>query len=238
MPRTPPDLTTPLSNDELDLLGDVLLNRFDDLDEANPGDEGILDVTELDGFLTAIVSVPVTILPSQWWPVAWGDYPPVFESEREVEQVYSWVFRHLNGIAAMLMEQADDFEPLFSEREVDGRTCIIVDEWCEGYMRGAELAQTLGAALGSEGEHLLQPIRAFTEAAGWPGHDLPDHEAIEELQQAIVPSVRALHAYWLQRRQDSPARQAEPYRREAPRVGRNDPCPCGSGKKFKKCCLH
>jgi uncharacterized protein YecA (UPF0149 family) len=21
-------------------------------------------------------------------------------------------------------------------------------------------------------------------------------------------------------------------------VGRNDPCPCGSGKKFKKCCLH
>jgi hypothetical protein len=24
--------------------------------------------------------------------------------------------------------------------------------------------------------------------------------------------------------------------RTAPRVGRNDPCPCGSGKKFKKCC--
>jgi hypothetical protein len=22
------------------------------------------------------------------------------------------------------------------------------------------------------------------------------------------------------------------------RVGRNDPCPCGSGEKFKKCCLH
>lgn len=27
-----------------------------------------------------------------------------------------------------------------------------------------------------------------------------------------------------------------PYRREAPKVGRNDPCPCGSGKKHKKCC--
>jgi uncharacterized protein YecA (UPF0149 family) len=25
-------------------------------------------------------------------------------------------------------------------------------------------------------------------------------------------------------------------RREVPKVGRNDPCPCGSGKKFKKCC--
>jgi len=28
----------------------------------------------------------------------------------------------------------------------------------------------------------------------------------------------------------------EPYRRESPKIGRNDPCPCGSGKKYKKCC--
>ena len=28
----------------------------------------------------------------------------------------------------------------------------------------------------------------------------------------------------------------ETYRRESPKVGRNDPCPCGSGKKYKKCC--
>ncbi|MEW8182720.1 MAG: SEC-C metal-binding domain-containing protein [Candidatus Thiodiazotropha endolucinida] len=27
-------------------------------------------------------------------------------------------------------------------------------------------------------------------------------------------------------------------KREQPLVGRNDPCPCGSGKKYKKCCLH
>lgn len=26
------------------------------------------------------------------------------------------------------------------------------------------------------------------------------------------------------------------YRREQPKIGRNDPCPCGSGKKYKKCC--
>ena len=28
----------------------------------------------------------------------------------------------------------------------------------------------------------------------------------------------------------------QPLKRDAPKVGRNDPCPCGSGKKFKKCC--
>jgi preprotein translocase subunit SecA len=27
-----------------------------------------------------------------------------------------------------------------------------------------------------------------------------------------------------------------PVRRETPKVGRNDPCPCGSGRKYKKCC--
>jgi len=32
-------------------------------------------------------------------------------------------------------------------------------------------------------------------------------------------------------------RYHEPYHREAPKIGRNDPCHCGSGKKYKKCCL-
>jgi SEC-C motif-containing protein len=30
--------------------------------------------------------------------------------------------------------------------------------------------------------------------------------------------------------------QVGPYRRTEPKVGRNDVCPCGSGKKYKKCC--
>jgi preprotein translocase subunit SecA len=29
---------------------------------------------------------------------------------------------------------------------------------------------------------------------------------------------------------------AKQYKRSEPKVGRNDPCPCGSGKKYKKCC--
>ena len=33
-------------------------------------------------------------------------------------------------------------------------------------------------------------------------------------------------------------RKPETFRREAPKVGRNDPCPCGSGKKYKNCCMN
>lgn len=35
---------------------------------------------------------------------------------------------------------------------------------------------------------------------------------------------------------DGNAPKAEQFIRQGPKVGRNDPCPCGSGKKYKKCC--
>jgi len=36
---------------------------------------------------------------------------------------------------------------------------------------------------------------------------------------------------------DAQGLQAGPIRRTEPKIGRNDPCSCGSGKKFKKCCM-
>jgi uncharacterized protein YecA (UPF0149 family) len=35
----------------------------------------------------------------------------------------------------------------------------------------------------------------------------------------------------------APATRTEPRTATGEKVGRNDPCPCGSGKKYKKCCL-
>jgi hypothetical protein len=53
-------------------------------------------------------------------------------------------------------------------------------------------------------------------------------EQREVREPAVDPSLR----YPLEERGLSP----EPLRREEPKVGRNEPCPCGSGRKFKKCC--
>jgi len=33
-----------------------------------------------------------------------------------------------------------------------------------------------------------------------------------------------------------PRRKIEPYVRKEPKIGRNQPCPCNSGRKYKKCC--
>ncbi|MGP8846724.1 SEC-C metal-binding domain-containing protein, partial [Enterobacter hormaechei] len=41
--------------------------------------------------------------------------------------------------------------------------------------------------------------------------------------------------YWMAHPQETPVKV--PVKVDA-KVGRNDPCPCGSGKKYKQCCLH
>ena len=42
------------------------------------------------------------------------------------------------------------------------------------------------------------------------------------------------HGQWYFRDAEMPS--VSPFRRDAPKQGRNDPCACGSGRKYKKCC--
>jgi SEC-C motif len=64
---------------------------------------------------------------------------------------------------------------------------------------------------------------------------------LEEMQQegriaggrALGLFVKALKEPYL----EAAGGKQKPYRAPAAAVGRNDPCPCGSGKKYKKCCL-
>jgi uncharacterized protein YecA (UPF0149 family) len=48
--------------------------------------------------------------------------------------------------------------------------------------------------------------------------------------------VRALAPAYRARCRPGGGARTPPVRRGTTAVGRNDPCPCGSGKKFKKCC--
>ena len=225
-----------LSEAEIERLEQFLRDRIPEDAEAEDTDEGVLDISELDGFFTAIVSSPVMIPPSQWLPAVWGEYEPVWESEKEFEGIFTLLMRHMNDIAATLMEHPEDFEALFLERVVKGKTYAIVDEWCEGYLRAVALAAAQWDSAGQEMAILLAPIRAFTGETNWRGHDLGKSEK-ENTKNSIEPNVRQIHAWWLKQRSEDAA-PLKPVRRSEPRVGRNDPCPCGSGKKYKKCCLH
>jgi SEC-C motif-containing protein len=58
----------------------------------------------------------------------------------------------------------------------------------------------------------------------------------EEIRHHEVAEFRKKDGKWLF--YDGKVRGGDPIRREETKVGRNDPCPCGSGKKFKKCCAN
>jgi len=111
----------------------------------------------------------------------------------------------------------------------------------------------LGVALGREGWTPLlvsQPasLARFSRLGTGEGLALTRKAGdAERWLDQIVQSLQKIHAFWLEQRADVPEGEVEddylfgtdapiPHTRTAPKVGRNDPCPCGSGKKFKKCC--
>lgn len=147
----------------------------------------------------------------------------------------SLLIRHMNDIATRLMSEPEEFEPMYRERVVDANRVLVVDEWCEGYSRGVMLSAGEWDAAPPDVADLLAPILAFTERTNWLGHDIADPHEADRLRDSIAPNVRAIHAYWLSRRRGV-ATSIAPFRRDQPRVGRNDPCPCGSGKQYKLCC--
>ena len=85
---------------------------------------------------------------------------------------------------------------------------------------------------------MLADFSAFCQERGFDGE--PDEAEMRELHEEWLQTPRpALEG-------EKPADaldggrlfpgKVETFRRETPKVGRNDPCPCGSGKKFKRCC--
>ena len=83
-----------------------------------------------------------------------------------------------------------------------------------------------------EGIELLTPIMAFLhDENGNPLIEVEPDELAELRKVAIdliVPSVQAINSYWKAHRHPIP---------RASKTGRNDPCPCGSGRKYKRCCV-
>lgn len=230
-------LTTPLKDEELDRLDSFLLERIPEEDVGDEVDEGILDISELDGFLTAIISGPKVIMPSEWLPVVWGAFEPKWQSDEESEAVMSLMIRHMNGIVNTLMQEPQNFEPIVLERELEeGTTVTVVDEWCVGYMKGLVLAADEWRAGGETVMEMMMPISLFSSGAGHKQLEQLEAEEVEVLKRSLPRTVQKIHAYWLEQRAKDESKT--PFVHDAPPVGRNDPCPCGSGKKFKKCCLH
>ena len=97
--------------------------------------------------------------------------------------------------------------------------------WCAGYIRGVAVASHEWLPLFGNGgpfQALLAPIRTIAETAPY----FRDARSLNALRTALPESVAAIRDVWADRI------VVAPLRRDEPKVSRNSPCPCGSGKKY------
>jgi uncharacterized protein len=153
------------------------------------------------------------------------------------------LIRHANDIALTLIEAPQYYEPLFFKRDVKGRAVSIVDEWCCGFVKGLTLDSLGWQPLIEARPDWFEVIHLYGTKSGWDRlKELIDaHEDAIARHQAFVdmiaPGVRNIHAYWLARRAPGGEAIRDPRQliHKIAVPGRNDLCPCGSGKKFKRC---
>lgn len=223
----------PLNQEELELLDDLLLTLAEEHEAATGEDlESVLSVSELDGFMTAIISGPEDIEPAEWFSALFSGEPPDFEADERVQQLFSLIVRHANNIEAILADDPEEFEPLFGFEEVDGVEIEAPEEWCMGYLRGVSLRGEEWAPLWEDDPETLTALALFGTAEGWDELELLDAETQAGFRDMVPAVVRSIYNYW-QVVRNIP----ETHRRETPKIGRNDPCPCGSGRKYKQCCM-
>jgi uncharacterized protein len=217
------DLEVPVEDMALDAL-DAFLSSDD-----SPPDSMML--SDLDGFLTAIAVGPELVMPSEWLPVIWGGGEPVFADEAQMQAVLGGILSRYNQIRDEIA--SGTFEPILWS-DADG--IAIGADWAEGFMQGVTLRASKWARLfrSEDGAGLIFPILALCgdeNGESLLGLELEDEDRIAAEAAILLPDcAMAIDDYWRRRK---PTHGATSKTRKP---GRNDPCPCGSGNKFKRCC--
>ena len=221
------------------------LQRLDNFLSSDAVPKSAMDVPTLEGFLTALVIGPRVVMPSAWMPWVWdfkhGRQEAEFADMAQAQEVMGLIMGLMNRIADAFARNPASFEPVFFRDAVWGAA-----EWCEGFLTATQHFNADDwAALWAldafkpggkmDGGCLITPFLRLGDSTGL---EITRKEGnAQRWVDAVVSSLAAVHAHWLERRSAAPAVASHaPLRREAPKVGRNDPCPCGSGQKYKKCC--
>ena len=229
----------PLSDEEIEELDDFLLDA-EGIDES-------MNVSMLDGFLTALICAPKLILPSEWmrwvWDTEHGKDSPNFSSEDEAGRILSMLMRHMNDITRTLSQAPEYYEPLLLENINNGNPIPILDEWCMGFVKGMSLDEEGWSDIAVANPQWLSTIFLYGTEKGWEtllAKDIPLEEHIE-MSERLTTDVLNIYAGLkaLRESQISQARPSTVSKRDlAADNDKQDPaglCPCGSGKKFKLC---
>jgi uncharacterized protein len=250
-PSTPPSSGAAVSD-----LTDAEFAELDELLAATPEPLEPVDVVMLDGYLCGVLVQPVLIAPPAWLGHVFDfdgrplpdDVDPVWR-----DRCTALILRRHAALNRALVEEGW-FDPLvleFDDNDEAGEASAdaaaasepmnpiqqALMPWVAGFQHAALVFPDLMempdddvmASLARLYRHLPAETYEEREVVALLDREQPLatlDDAIEEL----VATVADLHDLTSDERF-----KVETVRRETPKVGRNDPCPCGSGKKFKVC---
>ncbi len=209
------------------------LRRLDDALADLPVEDEAMLLSELDGFLTGILVCPDPVTPGEWLPLIWGgDGRAPYDDPADVQWLADMILARYNEIARDLGRGRP--QPLFDVDERNGE--VLWDLWVEGFAAAMELrpdswsriAESDDADAGDALAGMVTLVEIVAESS--PLTSLEINEVCDRAVATISASINRLHA-WRIGRVGAPATPAKPAK-----VGRNDACPCGSGRKSKRCC--
>lgn len=193
-------------------------------------------LTELDGFLTGLLVSPQAAPVNEWMETIWGretEGVPPFEDPLDVRWFASAVAARQSEIARDLAR--GKFQPILDVDERDRE--LLWEDWVGGFAEAVALRPDAWSALAND--KLLSQPWSRLDALIKVARDESDLDSVEinALQDHVVSDLTdaVLRLYAVSDRSLSTASRAA-NKMMAAKIGRNDPCPCGSGKKHKRCC--
>ena len=218
----------PLTEQELDRLHDLL--------ESGPA---AFNLESMDGYFTALICGPAFVSPSEALQQVLGD-EFVFDDNEQAGELIGLLMRHWNWIAAELQRTLIEPHVYLPVLREDDTGVVRGNDWAQGFMLGVQARPgSWNGLLDDEQEGgILVPMMVLVhEHDPDPEMRAPplDRSKREDVIATMIAGATRCYGYY------EPARRAAavghaPLRRQTPKVGRNEPCPCGSGRKYKHCC--
>lgn len=206
-------------------------SRLMELLDAKSEAHNTMRCDEVQGFMMALLSGPDALNPTNWLPEILGE-ESLFDAKERTE------------IERLVMAMAADMRMKFNEKILPD-LWFYEDEagnpdfytWCNAYLYALDIVPTnwFEAVDQEEFEDLFYPIMAL----GGIYDDEENGEVILHLNEKELTQLESdlphvlLDIYWYWQ---TIINKPQTVRREGEKVGRNDPCPCSSGKKYKACC--
>jgi uncharacterized protein len=204
------------------------------------GSKHVKNLEQLDGFLSALVCGPDEVPMREFLPEIWADdivKEDALADQPLLQECVSLIARHRDFILRTL-ESRNVFTPLLLG---NGDGVYPANDWAIGFLYGMGSRKKEWAVLLNDQEHggSLVPIFALAnEHSPDPAMRPYTKPVTAELRQKLIVGIAAgvmkIYRYFKARRLATDVNPT--YRRIGPKVGRNDLCSCGSGKKFKHCC--